>query len=1013
MFQHFQSDQPGEPIKDEESRQVSCGEDPVSGLKAMFVDITMGRRIAGGQEPVQRPVFLKPHGVAHATFTVRPDLPDDLRTGVFQHERFDVWVRFSSDTVPSKPDFTTTVGIGIKLFRVPGEKLLEPELSAETHDFILQNHDVFFVDTAKDMCEFTYAGVVSGALEEYLNEHPTTRQILQDMKKEVPSLLDAKYWSVLPHAFGPNRYVKYKIEPAHEPVDQASDSSMEDPAYLHKELRARLQQREARFNFFVQFQTDPDSMPLDRATVRWDESESPHIHVATLTIPSQDIDSRGQAAYGENLAYNPWHALPEHSPVGSISEARKVVYQASSELRRNANGIPIAEPVEPRHFEGDPKPRDSKIVRAAIHPSIGIARVGSSEDEYFIGPEVTDPAPRPPGYYKDARGALKREAARFRIYGYNGAGEVVSELTADNADILWTVHVASKKAAWYQFQLALDIPEATSNSNLGPKPSLLRNSTEVDRKKLTIDPGPRSIRGRNKSGAEYSFDTGMFFGKEVYLGELRADELGRLVFLGGHGVAASSLGPDVKPADFANNDGWHDDVSDGPVKAEVSINGRPVPVDSAWVVVAPPNYAPQVKGGRTMYDLLYDTFVREGRLAPPSEVSFTRDVYPIFRRLSNLQWVNQGYSIQFGPGGRYDFADPQLIGRLADNSKEEAPTEFRLQIFNMFRDYDRDGQSPVPWPWEYGDAMNIPPASTSRQNLALAPTQYQMLRKWANGDFVSDWNPDAGPAPSTLDAVPVAERPAMLDRAALSFCLADAFHPGCEMTWVMRHGTLYESPFRIRHRTPNTAEPNYGSRLTQEMVLEPDGALHGQGPGTITRWMAVPWQTDTASCRSGYYAGFGPKYDPYLPTFWPARVPNHVLTEQDYEIVIDSTRPYDERVKAFGRRAVWLRGLGLNYREALAKMIHDFDKLGIVEVRPGVDGDPSLPEVMLVESTPAFAEEAPPLRGLMLLHLPQAALADEVTPSIAVSEAALATGLSEEDFVVGPIDKVKRFENPG
>ena len=128
------------------------------------------------------------------------------------------------------------------------------------------------------------------------------------------------------------------------------------------------------------------------------------------------------------------------------------------------------------------------------------------------------------------------------------------------------------------------------------------------------------------------------------------------------------------------------------------------------------------------------------------------------------------------------------------------------------------------------------------------------------------------PAPGTLDAVPLAKRPAMLDRAALSFCLADAFHPGCEMTWVMRQGTLYMSPFRIRHRAPNTSEPNYGSQLTQEMVLKPDGALYGQGPGTITRWMAVLWQTDAASCRSGYYAGFGPKYDPYLPTFWPARV---------------------------------------------------------------------------------------------------------------------------------------------
>jgi len=123
---------------------------------------------------------------------------------------------------------------------------------------------------------------------------------------------------------------------------------------------------------------------------------------------------------------------------------------------------------------------DSKVVRAAIHPAIGIARVGNSENEFYIGPEVLEPQPQPPGFYKDSKGALKREAAQFRIYGYNANGEVVSELTSDNADITWTVHVANKKSAWYQFQLALDIPEAAANSPLKTDPSELRNSQPVE-----------------------------------------------------------------------------------------------------------------------------------------------------------------------------------------------------------------------------------------------------------------------------------------------------------------------------------------------------------------------------------------------------------------------------------------------------------------------------------------------------------------------------------------------------
>ena len=54
----------------------------------------------------------------------------------------------------------------------------------------------------------------------------------------------------------------------------------------------------------------------------------------------------------------------------------------------------------------------------------------------------------------------------------------------------------------------------------------------------------------------------------------------------------------------------------------------------------------------------------------------------------------------------------------------------------------------------------------------------------------------------------------------------------------------------------------------------------GQSPGSISRWMAIPWQTDTASCRSGYDTS----YDPYVPTFWPARVPNEVMSETAYAL---------------------------------------------------------------------------------------------------------------------------------
>src|SRR5262245_5800825 len=121
---------------------------------------------------------------------------------------------------------------------------------------------------------------------------------------------------------------------------------------------------------------------------------------------------------------------------------------------------------------GPSRADDTAIVRAAIYPAIGIARLGNSDSEYFLAPEVSDPLPEPPGFYRDSTGAFKRQAARFRVYGLNASGRAVTELTADNAEIRWTVHLANKKSAWYQFQIALDIPEAGS-----APPSWLRNIT--------------------------------------------------------------------------------------------------------------------------------------------------------------------------------------------------------------------------------------------------------------------------------------------------------------------------------------------------------------------------------------------------------------------------------------------------------------------------------------------------------------------------------------------------------
>src|SRR5262249_8809843 len=260
-----------------------------------------------------------------------------------------------------------------------------------------------------------------------------------------------------------------------------------------------------------------------------------------------------------------------------------------------------------------------------IHSSIGIARLGNSQGEFFIGPERPGDRTPPEGGYKDAEGRVKRQAARFRIFGYDEQGRLVREITNDDATISWTVHLANKKASWRKFD------------GLNPN-APLRNISVTDRKKLIIDPGPRTISG---VGSSAKFDTGKFFNKVVPLGEIRTDEAGRLLVLGGFGDSSSPTNTPLPT--FANNDGWHDDVSDGPVNATVTLNGsmQTMQAAGAWGIVAPPDFAPPIENITTLYDVLFEVAVKKFGLKLPSQPSFTRDIYPILRGAMKMGWVNE------------------------------------------------------------------------------------------------------------------------------------------------------------------------------------------------------------------------------------------------------------------------------------------------------------------------------------------------------------------------------------
>jgi hypothetical protein len=601
----------------------------------------------------------------------------------------------------------------------------------------------------------------------------------------------------------------------------------------------------------------------------------------------------------------------------------------------------------------------SSISAMRIYPPLGIARIGDAEDrnnphaeDYLISPEViagpsTLPEGTPARYVSDFRtedGHIKRQAARFRIYAHLKNATVVELTIDDGVEIEWRVAVANLKAGWYEFNQAMDLPRGLSQK------AKRRNAAipvlPGGRSILDIKPTPRHIAGRNKSGSAYQFDDGTFWFKPVYLGELRTDAKGRLLFLGGRGFSAP-FRQGFSPLTFANNVGWHDDVCDGAIRATVTFSdGSTMEAEPGYVVVTPPNYAPGLYGLITMDDAVRETFQAEGWLDVPTSTSFAQDIWPLFDRLTGLQWVNQGLFIAHGFGSPLDARNRAVVERLRDRSEEQQP--WRLEILSMFRDPNLEGPFDEPkLPQIYGDAYGESDTD-SLKYLSVTKTQYAHLQRWAAGTYSDDWpgRPSVAPEFASLSAV---DQIAQLERAPLHDCLGGPFHPGIELTWTMRLPSVWKNAYRLKVLDSDTpARQDYGDFLTPEVCVGSGGPFDGLAPGALTRFLGVPWQTDGTSCNSA--ADYEPSTFLSMPTFWGARVPDQVLAEANYDraAAIDAEKHLTQIQKHLMLRVDWLRDVrGTVYYQRLVNMINEWWQLGMV--LPVPDPPIHLPAELRVE----------------------------------------------------------------
>ena len=304
---------------------------------------------------ILRDAHPKAHGCVRAEFRVADTLPEGLAHGVFvPGARYPAWIRFSNGARDAtRPDIKGDArGMSIKLQDVPGTSLLRESDDAgqgAIQDFILISHPVFFSnDPRRYLSVVSLASRDSAASKVLIPFHLGLRGALIALKtsrKVISSPLQTRYWSTVPYQLGTGldrRAVKYSVRACSVVVDPLPTQPA--PDFLRGRMRAILNDGDACMEFLVQPRTSPE-MSVEDSMTEWQEPDAPFHKVATLHIPRQAFDTKEQNAFCEALSFNPWHALPEHRPLGVTNRLRKVIYDRISRIRHEGtSGGPSSEP---------------------------------------------------------------------------------------------------------------------------------------------------------------------------------------------------------------------------------------------------------------------------------------------------------------------------------------------------------------------------------------------------------------------------------------------------------------------------------------------------------------------------------------------------------------------------------------------------------------------------------------------------------------------------------------------
>lgn len=324
-------------------------ESSLDNIIDLMADQMRGRFKPGGYE---RGGNTKTHGVVKATVTIRDDIPEHCRKGVFAEPRsYKAYVRFSGPgpNVPSDIQDVGFMSMAVKLLGVPGPKLMEEEKF--TQDFITTSGGATFVTpNTRENAKLQYWSLVDMTLYYFLNPFDShlldmAQQSLWNATQYNP--LAQRYWSCTPYLLGDGQAVMYSFIPKTKGVYKkiAGVPFGKVPFnYLRENMVKTLNEMDVEFDLMIQLQTDAHLMPIEDSSVWWPEKLSPFIPVATVRIPKQQFDTPAMAEFNKRLKMNPWHCLAEHRPLGNLNRARFRLYFELSKFRQEMNQVTHLEP---------------------------------------------------------------------------------------------------------------------------------------------------------------------------------------------------------------------------------------------------------------------------------------------------------------------------------------------------------------------------------------------------------------------------------------------------------------------------------------------------------------------------------------------------------------------------------------------------------------------------------------------------------------------------------------------